>query len=648
MEQFNTLEDTRHNPYIYSDESTSLLSKYDLPITHLDFSYVEKCKNGKELEQILHVLKSGQEGYFPELIEAVENKLRILLPKSRWLRNLSKVIEPQDIAKEEWTEIVNDLNNWVGNISIDNKELENRKGDSNISVGNIRKAKSITEEQNSKKVRRIKSTDYASWDKYDPDTEILKLDLQEEKNKKQTVRPGSKRRTEKEIKFNNFATEAEATFEANRQKEKGNECFKAGEYSSAIIHYTYSLECKKTVKCFNNRSMAYIKQGQYDKAIDDCDSALDLDPNNLKSNFRKSVALEQVGRLEEALESSEECLKVDPNNKAAQEIVERLRKMCGVTLTKKRFKIEDVQWVTDRRKEISKDTKRYERFAKTKNSLSRTQNEVLIPIPGTSNMKQPYFVVCDEKDVPNVLCQIQNRPQTLGVLVVPQEEEEDCTINHLNHICSKNERENEFKCENVLKRDNAISQFEHSKKFNPIPKCSESNLKKETPARIKLKKAVKTPSESEQKVQVDDKDAGGEPYNKSDILTLPEDIHYPYTFLKIWLSVSHDSTLKKHAHIIKNLNMDQLVRVIGCKLDNGIFTTLLKTLSMHFTVPGEVEKVYAVLVNVASLPRFEIISLLMSEQDRSYVSILINFLHQHDKDLPDDVKERFQFIRKKT
>lgn len=43
----------------------SLISKYNIPIDHFEFAYVEKCHDGRELEKILQILKSGEEGYYP-------------------------------------------------------------------------------------------------------------------------------------------------------------------------------------------------------------------------------------------------------------------------------------------------------------------------------------------------------------------------------------------------------------------------------------------------------------------------------------------------------------------------------------------------------------------------------------------------------
>lgn len=40
--------------------------------------------------------------------------------------------------------------------------------------------------------QRIKSTDYSKWDKYDPDEEILRMDLAEERTKEQVQTKGRK------------------------------------------------------------------------------------------------------------------------------------------------------------------------------------------------------------------------------------------------------------------------------------------------------------------------------------------------------------------------------------------------------------------------------------------------------------------------
>ncbi|XP_046566656.1 sperm-associated antigen 1-like [Haliotis rubra] len=62
---------------------TGNTKKYDIPLSHLDHSYVKNCSDVKELEKIFKILKSGEEGYFPELEQLAENKLTELAPNSR-------------------------------------------------------------------------------------------------------------------------------------------------------------------------------------------------------------------------------------------------------------------------------------------------------------------------------------------------------------------------------------------------------------------------------------------------------------------------------------------------------------------------------------------------------------------------------------
>lgn len=97
-------------------EKESLLSKFDIPIDHLDFAYVKSCKNGTELEKILHILRSGQEGYFPDLLKCVEEQLCVVKPKSKFLQSAVPVLSKQDITKAEWNKLSVDMQ--VNNNSI--------------------------------------------------------------------------------------------------------------------------------------------------------------------------------------------------------------------------------------------------------------------------------------------------------------------------------------------------------------------------------------------------------------------------------------------------------------------------------------------------------------------------------------------------
>lgn len=87
----------------------SLLKKYDIPINHLDFDYIKSCGNVKEIEKIVTILKSGEEGFYPDLTEHALAKLKVLHPSSKILREEYPVLTKQSLNNEEWNCISTDI-----------------------------------------------------------------------------------------------------------------------------------------------------------------------------------------------------------------------------------------------------------------------------------------------------------------------------------------------------------------------------------------------------------------------------------------------------------------------------------------------------------------------------------------------------------
>lgn len=73
-------------------QEKSLLEKYDIPVENLDFKFVKRCENRKRLEQILTILRSGEEGFYPELTAFAENRLREVYPASKLLRTECELV----------------------------------------------------------------------------------------------------------------------------------------------------------------------------------------------------------------------------------------------------------------------------------------------------------------------------------------------------------------------------------------------------------------------------------------------------------------------------------------------------------------------------------------------------------------------------
>ena len=74
------------------NEKKPLLEKYSIPIEYLDFNYIKTCQNVRELEKIIEILRSGEEGYYPDLTKFAEEKLSEIDPENCLLRTEVKCL----------------------------------------------------------------------------------------------------------------------------------------------------------------------------------------------------------------------------------------------------------------------------------------------------------------------------------------------------------------------------------------------------------------------------------------------------------------------------------------------------------------------------------------------------------------------------
>ncbi|ACO65761.1 predicted protein, partial [Micromonas commoda] len=126
------------------------------------------------------------------------------------------------------------------------------------------------------------------------------------------------------------ASEKEKKWVAMREKEKGNELFKAKEFRSAIEAYTLSLKLDPdSPAVHSNRAAALMKQGRWHDAIADCTCALDLDPKFFKALMRRGAAYLETGEAgseQRALDDLTAAAAIDPANKEVRRLHERARR----------------------------------------------------------------------------------------------------------------------------------------------------------------------------------------------------------------------------------------------------------------------------------------------------------------------------------
>ncbi|WWC94299.1 hypothetical protein V866_001141 [Kwoniella sp. B9012] len=107
---------------------------------------------------------------------------------------------------------------------------------------------------------------------------------------------------------------AEDKKQAEALKTKGNSLMSSKLYDSAIEQYTQAIALYPNPVYYSNRAAAWGGLGKHEKAIEDAEKALDLDPNFSKAYSRLGHAHFSTGDYLSAVKAYEDGLKLDPSN----------------------------------------------------------------------------------------------------------------------------------------------------------------------------------------------------------------------------------------------------------------------------------------------------------------------------------------------
>jgi len=129
-------------------------------------------------------------------------------------------------------------------------------------------------------------------------------------------------------------TKKEKIEAAVKRKNQGNTCFKDGDHQNAARRYLQAIvladdllggtspleeeeknevsQCK--VASHLNLAAVCLKASDWKRVIDNCQKALDIDPQNVKARFRRAEALKATKDYDQALLDLNAALKIDPNN----------------------------------------------------------------------------------------------------------------------------------------------------------------------------------------------------------------------------------------------------------------------------------------------------------------------------------------------
>jgi tetratricopeptide (TPR) repeat protein len=90
---------------------------------------------------------------------------------------------------------------------------------------------------------------------------------------------------------------------------KGNEAFKALDFSLAEEYYKKALEVDRTHLLYTNLAAALFEQKKYEETIIAANQALVIEPTWVKAYFRKAIAFEALGNLRDSFQTWSDAVK---------------------------------------------------------------------------------------------------------------------------------------------------------------------------------------------------------------------------------------------------------------------------------------------------------------------------------------------------
>ena len=96
--------------------------------------------------------------------------------------------------------------------------------------------------------------------------------------------------------------DADRDFLANQKLEEGNKLYYAKDYNGAIKLYDEVIKFGEYAEAYNNRGNAYSDLGQKERAIQDFNKAIQLNPNYAKAYNNRGNAYDDLGQKERAIQ----------------------------------------------------------------------------------------------------------------------------------------------------------------------------------------------------------------------------------------------------------------------------------------------------------------------------------------------------------
>lgn len=211
-----------------------------------------------------------------------------------------------------------DLKNWEEQMKRKEQELLNERTGQKVlpPIRSKNKKKCmIKKSEKTEDSKRIKSYDYAAWDKFDTDKACKELNKEGQSSDDSSDEIMSKEALEKDHS------------KALEHKDQGNIFVQQKKWDKAIASYSKAIKIFPYDAIFYaNRALCYLKQDNLHSAEADCSSAIQLDETYVKAYHRRATARMELKQYKEAKKDIEKILTLEPSNKEAKAFLSQINK----------------------------------------------------------------------------------------------------------------------------------------------------------------------------------------------------------------------------------------------------------------------------------------------------------------------------------
>ncbi|CEO97244.1 unnamed protein product (mitochondrion) [Plasmodiophora brassicae] len=256
----------------------------------IDFDTVRACSDARRLRRMIDLLVA--EPYYPDLLAAARDRLREISPVDA--KRLDAAAPPEPLSPTT-PEIRSQINEWVDDIG--------------------------------KVDRSVRQTEGGA-------APIVRVGVRGAADRRSTpapvddAMPGGSRQIQE--------------FNAEREKQIGNEYFRSGEYSTAVKHYTRAIALappgsKAAAVAYCNRANTSMRLKLWKAAEKDASAAIDCDPSYVKAWFIRGKARARLGKAVDARDDLAHAVRLDPDNKAIVDQLANVSKKVDGERTDERF-----------------------------------------------------------------------------------------------------------------------------------------------------------------------------------------------------------------------------------------------------------------------------------------------------------------------